>query len=101
MDYEIEVLGLLQGLVERVEKIESQLDLLVRQRVVKAYYTTAEFATIVGRNEYTVREWCRLHRIRGQKRLCGRGNNLEWMIPHGELERYQNEGLLPLRLAED
>lgn len=71
-------------------------DLLLNQRTVKDFYTTAEAAELLGRSDYTVREWCRLGRVAGQKRACGRGTALEWIIPHAELERLRNQGLRPL-----
>jgi hypothetical protein len=79
------------------QKVGQLLDLLVRQRTIKDFYTTAEVAEIVGKAEFTVREYCRLGRIRGQKRACGRGKHPAWIISHAELVRFQNEGLLPLR----
>jgi len=79
----------------RLERIEAFLKLLVQQRVVKDWYGTAEIAHLVGKAEFTVREWCRLGRIRAQKRATGRGPTQEWMIAHEELIRYQNYGLLP------
>ena len=52
-------------------------------------------AAIVERSPYSVREWCRLGRVRAEKRRCGRGTSKEWMISHEELTRIRNEGLLP------
>jgi hypothetical protein len=83
-------------LIERLQRIEAVLEKLVAQRTVKAWYTTAEVGQIIGRSDYTVREYCRYKRIRAEKRRCGRGRSQEWIISHAELERLQNEGLLPL-----
>ena len=85
-----------QLLLERLDRIETILQQLVRERTIKEYYTTAEVAQIMGKAEFTVREWCRLSRIWAEKRQCGRGQSKEWMISHAELTRLQNEGLLPL-----
>jgi hypothetical protein len=60
----------------------------------KDYYSTAEAAKLLGKRPYTVREWCRLGRVRGEKALSGRGLDEEWRISHAELRRIQNEGLL-------
>ena len=76
-------------------KIESLLAALVAQRTIKEWYTTAEVAAILGKAEFTVREWCRLGRVRAAKRQCGRGQAGEWNICHDELTRVRNEGLLP------
>jgi hypothetical protein len=78
-------------------RIESALTLLVEQRTAKEWYTTAEVAKIVGKGEYTVREWCRQGRIRAKKKPCGRGKGGEWLISHDELTRLRNEGLLPFQ----
>lgn len=79
----------------RLEKIESLLASLVEQRVAKEWYSTAEAAAILRRAEFTVREWCRLGRVRAEKKKSGRGPASEWMISHAELTRVRNEGLLP------
>jgi hypothetical protein len=81
--------------VERLERIETLLQSLVEQRTIKEWYTTTEVARIVGKAEFTVREWCRLGRVRAQKKKCGRGISSEWIISHEELTRVRNEGLLP------
>jgi hypothetical protein len=60
------------------------------------WYSTDEFARLVAKAEFTVREWCRHGRIKAQKRLSGRGNSPAWVISHEELLRYQREGLLRL-----
>jgi len=80
---------------ERLERIESMLVVLV-ERQTKDWYSTEEFARQVGKAEFMVREWCRLGRIRADKRLSGRGAHPAWAIAHAELLRYQKEGLLPL-----
>jgi len=82
----------------RLAKIEAMLTLLVQQKTVKDWYTTAEVAQMVAKSEYTVREWCRLGRIHASKRQYARGAYPEWRISHEELIRIQNEGLLPIRV---
>lgn len=88
--------GGLLDMSDRLGRIEALLHQLVQQRTVKESYTTAEVAQILGKAEFTVREWCRQGRIRASKRACGRGPTQEWSISHEELLRYQNEGLLPV-----
>ena len=90
------VLERINEVVERLVKMESALDLLVQQRTIKEWYSTADVAKLLDKAEFTVREWCRLGRVRAGKRECGRGQSQEWIIAHAELERIKNEGLLPL-----
>jgi len=85
----------MQEILERLERIELTLRSLVERQTVKDWYTTEEFAEIVGKAEFTCREWCRRVRIHGQKRKSGRGKHCSWVISHDELLRYQREGLLP------
>ncbi len=80
---------------ERLERIEAMLAALVRQQAVKDWYTTEEVGKLIGRAEFTVREWCRHGRIHAEKRKSGRGAYPAWVISHDELLRYQREGLLP------
>ena len=42
--------------------------IVLDQRAVHEAYTTAEVAKILGEAEFTVREWCRLGRMREQAR---------------------------------
>jgi len=79
----------------RLDCIETLLSTLIEKEKPKEYYTTAEVAKLLGKAEFTVREWARGGRIWAEKRPCGRGRSREWMISHVELERIQNEGLLP------
>lgn len=80
--------------LERLDRIEAMLTTLIQQQTIKDMYTTEEVAQILGRQPFTVREWCRLGRVRAQKRACGRGLSKEWVISHAELQRIKNEGLL-------
>ena len=82
----------------RLERIEAALGELRARQVVKDWYTTNEVAKAIDKAEYTVREWCRLGRIRAKKKPCGRGKGGEWLVCHEELTRVRNEGLLPLAL---
>ena len=54
-------------LAEQLDRIEAAIAELVGQRSVKDWYSTAEVAEIVGKAEYTVREWCRQARVRTPK----------------------------------
>lgn len=81
---------------ERLERIESMLVSLVEQQTVREWYSTDQVALIVGKSEFTVREWARLKRIAASKRRSGRGAHASWAISHAELVRLQREGLLPI-----
>ena len=83
-------------LAGRLERIEAALQILVERQTIKDWYTTEELAKILGKAEFTVREWCRLGRVNAEKRECGRGTSREWIISHQELNRIRNDGLLPL-----
>ena len=86
-------------LLSRLTKIETLLASLVEQRTVKEWYSTADVATILGKAEFTVREWCRLGRVRAEKKGSGRGKYQSWVVSHDELLRYQREGLIPILRA--
>ena len=83
------------NLEERLEKIESMLAVLVERQQVREWYSVEEFARIVGRSEFTCREWCRHGRIHAEKKFSGRGAHAAWAISHAEFERFQREGLRP------
>ncbi len=80
---------------DRLAKIEAMLTVLVDRETTREWYSTAEFARLVGKAEFTCREWCRRRRIKAEKRSSGRGSYPAWVISHQELLRYQREGLLP------
>jgi hypothetical protein len=79
---------------ERLDRIEQLLAALVERQTVREWYTTEQFAQLVSKAEFTVREWCRHGRVRAEKRNSGRGAFPAWVISHDELLRYQREGLL-------
>ena len=82
---------------DRLSRIEIMLIELVERQTVKEFYTIEEFARLVGREPFTCREYCRLGRVRAQKKASGRGKHASWVISHEELLRFQREGLLPDR----
>jgi hypothetical protein len=82
---------------ERLDNIEAMLVVLVERQKVKDHYEIEEFAVLVGKSNFTVREWCRLGRIRADKKLSGRGAYARWVVSHVELLRYHKEGLLPFQ----
>lgn len=89
------------GIMEKLCEIDGKLDVLLvlveQGRRAREWYTTADAGMALGRDKYTVREWCREGRIRAEKRQAGRGKAKEWMISAEEVERIKNYGLLPLR----
>lgn len=81
-------------ILARLERIETAVLELLKQRTVKDWYTTEEVAELLGKAEFTVREWCRLGRIHAEKKGSGRGKYQSWVVSHTELQRIQREGLL-------
>ena len=88
-------------ILAKLESIEATLAMLVEQQTVREWYEVEEFARLVGKAPFTVREWCRLRRLNATKRGSGRGAHAQWAISHVELLRYQKEGLLPLPSPEN
>ncbi len=84
---------------ERLDRIEAMLAVLVERQQVREWYTTHEFARAVGKAEFTIREYCRLRRLKAEKRQSGRGAYAQWVLAHAELERYRRNGLLPVGRA--
>lgn len=91
----------LQQLVDRMDQIDQKLhnitEAVSNPEPARDYYSIAEFAELVGKRQYTVREWCRLARINAEKCETGRGDAKSWKIPAEELGRYRDHGLLPTR----
>src|SRR5271156_7491 len=83
-------------ILRELQEVKAMLAVLVERQQVREWYSVEEFARIVGRAEFTCREWCRHGRIRAEKKESGRGAHASWAISHEELLRYQREGLLPM-----
>jgi excisionase family DNA binding protein len=83
------------AILDRLQRIEDAIGRLLHQKAGKEWYTTAEVAEIVGKSDYTVREYCRKGQIKAEKSPNGRG----WLVSHAELERLRNYGPLPERLS--
>mgnify|MGYP000883491199 CR=1 FL=1 len=79
-------------ILETLERIEG---LIRDQKTIKDWYGTDEVARILGKSEFTCREWCRHGRVKAEKRGSGRGKYQSWVVSHAELLRIQKEGLLP------
>ena len=97
----------LDGIAARLSQVQEQQgamaatlaefrDLVVGQKTIKDWYSPEEVAGLLGKQPYTVREWCRYQRINARKRPTGRGDAKEWEISHEELERIKSHGLLPI-----
>jgi len=80
---------------ERLDRIAELLEVLVQRQTAKEFYEVEEFARLVRKASFTVREWCRNGRLMAEKRISGRGAHPAWAISHEEYQRYQREGLLP------
>jgi len=95
------VVELLERLAERIEHIDRKIDELCEganhPEPARDYYSIADFADLVGKSQYTVREWCRLQRIYAEKCETGRGDAKSWKISRDELQRYRDHGLLPAK----
>lgn len=93
--------AVLEQLVMLNQRLDEITESLVQEgegteQAVREYYSVPEFAGMVGKSEYTVREWCRLYRIHAEKCDSGHGDSKLWKIPATELARYRDHGLLPV-----
>ena len=80
------------NLMTAIEDLRGKLDALVGQP--QTCYSTHEFAERVGLSDWTVRNYCRLGRLKARKKLSGRGAHPEWALDSEELERFRRDGLL-------
>jgi Helix-turn-helix domain len=87
----------LNQVLEKLDRIEATLALLVERETVKDFYDIDEVAKILGKASYTVREWARQGRIHAEKKASGRGKFQSWVVSHAELLRIRREGLLPIQ----
>jgi excisionase family DNA binding protein len=87
------------GIEARLDAMETMLEqihsMLAGPKGTREWYTVDEAATLVNKNTYTVREWCRQGRINATKRPERRGGAELWNISASEVVRYKDEGLLP------
>jgi|SRR6516165_5635225 excisionase family DNA binding protein len=84
----------IEEFLAKLEAIEAGLQHLREEQTAKAWYGTAEVASLLGRSDYTVREWCRKHQIPAEKTANGR----DWIVSHETLLRLKNRELpLPER----
>lgn len=88
---------LLLQVLERLIRLEDTIVQLAQRQAVKEWYSTEELAQLLGKAEFTVREWCRLGRVNAEKKHSGRGKFPAWAVSHDELQRIRREGLLPIR----
>ncbi len=86
-------------ILQELQDVKAMLAVLVERQQVRDWYSVEEFARVVGRAEFTCREWCRHGRIHAKKKDSGRGAYASWAISHAELLRFQKEGLRPLKDA--
>lgn len=85
-----------KSIEEELAEIKLLLVDMANRQTQREWYSTEQVAQILGRSEFSVREWLRLGRAHGVKARSGRGAHAGWRISHAELLRLQREGLLPL-----
>jgi excisionase family DNA binding protein len=90
------LLTLLVRVDQRLDDVEQGLSAirgnLLTDKTASEWLTTEEVACVLGRANFTVRQWCNQRRLRAQKT----GNGREWRIHRDELQRYRRDGLLPV-----
>ncbi len=82
--------------LQRLDRLTSLVESLAKQQTIKPWYSVSEFAALVHKSTYTVRQWCNLGRINAIKSQGRCGPEHEWVISHEELLRLQQHRLLPV-----
>ncbi len=82
---------------DELSALSSMVRQLLDRAIVKSHYSVEEFSGLVGKAEYTVRQWCNLGRINAEKSMTQSGSTTRWVISRAEYERYSREGLMPLQ----
>ncbi len=78
---------------KRLDQLATMVQEMATDHPGREWYAVDEFAELVGKGKFTVREWCRLGRLHAEKQQSGRGRHQAWVISRAELERYRKEGL--------
>ena len=78
---------MVQSIEQRLGRIEVMLERLLLQRQMREYYSVDQAAERLGLACWTVRNRCRVGEIDAQKDGSG-----QWLIPHAEIERLENNG---------
>jgi hypothetical protein len=86
-----------QSYRDQLSSIHSIVRQLLDRTAIKSHYSVEEFSKLVGKVEFTVRQWCNLGRINAEKSMTRSGSATRWVISRDEYERYSREGLLPLQ----
>jgi hypothetical protein len=76
---------------DRLRRIEALLTTLLAREPARAWYSVGEFARLVGRSSFTVREWCRLGRLAADKKQSGCGAHPAWAISHDEYQGLRSD----------
>ena len=77
-----------------LQRLEAKLDVEHGEPTSeREWFTVVEVAERLGKTPFTVREWCRNHRVNASK-TGNRGGAGDWRIHRDEILRYENEGLL-------
>jgi hypothetical protein len=93
-----------EATAEQMEEIKGMLALVLERlerpaepaHQARKSYTIPEAAKLINRSQQSLRLWCRYGRVNASKRFQRRGGSEIWSIAAEEIERYRNEGLLPL-----
>ena len=93
----VEQIQVLRGeLAEAVGRIERKLADDISSPKPKDTYSVAEAAALLGKQTFTVRQWCQHGRINARNGEVRRGRGTIWLISADEIDRYRRENLLPL-----
>jgi len=90
-----EILDCLTRLESKITEVVSRLDRLESKPPQKESWSPEELAGVLHRKPYTVREWCRLKRIRAEKDKYSR----LWRVPDSEAQRLLAGGGLQSKMA--